>query len=69
MARLRSLIILLLLGSVLTGCGIRGDLERPPPLWGPTLVEAEADGELPPPDLIEEDEDEEDPGYGVEVAN
>lgn len=20
---------------VLSGCGIRGDLERPPPLWGP----------------------------------
>lgn len=19
----------------LTGCGIRGDLERPPPVWGP----------------------------------
>jgi len=20
---------------MLTGCGIRGDLERPPPVWGP----------------------------------
>jgi len=20
---------------MLTGCGIRGDLERPPPIWGP----------------------------------
>lgn len=20
---------------VLTGCGVRGDLERPPPIWGP----------------------------------
>lgn len=20
---------------VLSGCGIRGDLERPPPIWGP----------------------------------
>ena len=20
---------------LLTGCGIRGDLERPPPIWGP----------------------------------
>ncbi len=25
----------------LSGCGVRGDLERPPPFWGPDLRTAE----------------------------
>lgn len=41
---------------VLTGCGIRGDLERPPPVWGPDeRSEAERAHEA-------EDEDGEDGG-------
>ncbi len=31
----RSLIMIFLLGTVsITGCGIKGDLQTPPPLWG-----------------------------------
>ncbi|XBQ14867.1 MAG: lipoprotein [Oceanicaulis sp.] len=38
---------------VLSGCGIRGDLERPPPLWGEdmrTEAEREHEGDIAPPD-------------------
>ncbi len=34
MKRLSSLTLILLVTSVLGACGLRGDLERPEPLWG-----------------------------------
>jgi len=39
---------------ILTGCGIRGDLERPPPVWGPD--------ERTPEERAHETEDAEDSG-------
>ena len=49
---------ILLAGSVvvLSGCGIRGDLERPPPLWGPderTESEREHEGDTTPAETEE----------------
>ena len=35
MKRTLTILMLLAAGLVITGCGVRGDLERPPPLWGP----------------------------------
>lgn len=35
MRRLTLALTGLLAGFLMTGCGIRGDLERPPPVWGP----------------------------------
>jgi predicted small lipoprotein YifL len=32
-----ALIALIGLSTLIAGCGIRGDLERPPPLWGEDL--------------------------------
>ncbi len=47
---------------LLTGCGIRGDLERPPPIWGPDertpaerAHETEDGGENAPDDETGED--------------
>tara|TARA_R110002072_G_scaffold41381_4_gene116292 strand:+ start:1317 stop:1490 length:174 start_codon:yes stop_codon:yes gene_type:complete len=34
MKRLTSLILILLGTASLAGCGLRGDLERPDPMWG-----------------------------------
>ena len=34
MKRLLSLILILLGTASLAGCGLRGDLERPDPMWG-----------------------------------
>ncbi len=34
MKRLLSLILILLGTASLAGCGLRGDLERPEPMWG-----------------------------------
>ncbi|MFP4518073.1 MAG: LPS translocon maturation chaperone LptM [Oceanicaulis sp.] len=41
---------------VLSGCGIRGDLERPPPLWGPDERPEAVDPETQPSN--EDDGDE-----------
>lgn len=35
MRRLTFLACAILAGLMLAGCGIRGDLERPAPVWGP----------------------------------
>ncbi|MGX6648487.1 LPS translocon maturation chaperone LptM [Maricaulaceae bacterium MS644] len=44
---------------VLSGCGIRGDLERPPPLWGEdNRPEAAADA----PASEEDEDDDAEPG-------
>ncbi len=74
----RPLFILLLLAfsAPLSGCGIKGEIKTPPPLWG-----EEADTETPPQtaaetatetdpfaDPLDEDEDE-DVGYGIDVAD
>lgn len=32
--RFRTLVLLAGVGLVLAGCGLRGDLERPAPMWG-----------------------------------
>ncbi|WP_417496245.1 LPS translocon maturation chaperone LptM [Maricaulis sp.] len=44
MKRLYSLILILLGTTSLAACGLRGDLERPDPMWGhPQDAEAAAD--------------------------
>lgn len=71
-----ALLAFLGLGTLVSsGCGIRGDLDRPPPLWGADMADpmtdsAEADADdLPEPDgLDEENPDEDAPGYGIDVA-
>ncbi|MEQ8404051.1 MAG: lipoprotein [Oceanicaulis sp.] len=35
MTRLAVLLLAAAAAPVLSGCGIRGDLDRPPPIWGP----------------------------------
>lgn len=74
MTRLSLIAFLLIATLLLSGCGIRGDLERPAPLWGDTTLEplpivdgADADPDaLPAPDVLDE---EDAPGYGVDVAD
>lgn len=74
MTRLSFIATFLIASLLLGGCGIRGDLERPAPLWGETTLEplpivdgAEADPDaLPAPDVLDEDDA---PGYGVDVAD
>ena len=69
--------ILLLLASaaLLAACGIKGDLDRPPPLWGGTTDTAPAEAPAGDSDALDRPtepslEDEEDgPGYGVDVAD
>ena len=79
------LLALLLLGSTLSACGIKGDLDRPAPLWGePTearvpedntaaqSVDAADDPLDEPVTPFEGDplEDEDvEPDYGVDVAD
>ena len=40
----------------LSACGVRGDLERPPPLWGNPEFDADASdvSDVSPEDLLEE---------------
>ena len=46
----RTLVLVALAASALSGCGLRGDLERPAPLWGDPQ-EPSADPQAPaPPD-------------------
>jgi predicted small lipoprotein YifL len=44
---------------MLSGCGIRGDLERPPPLWGPDARPEAADDASAPASEAGEDDDAE----------
>ena len=70
MTRKLLIITALLAGAAaLPGCGIKGDLDRPAPLWG----EASPNAPKPPKTvsndpLVEPDLDDE-PGYGVDVAD
>lgn len=34
MKRIKPVLLILLTSLAVTACGLRGDLERPPPLWG-----------------------------------
>jgi predicted small lipoprotein YifL len=40
---MRHAIILLAAAAILAGCGYRGDLERPAPIFGPAKAEYEAE--------------------------
>lgn len=42
MKKLATLIVIIG-GLVLSGCGLRGDLERPPPIWGSSQAAATGD--------------------------
>ena len=37
MIRTLVLVLLIAIAALVSGCGVRGDLERPPPLWGEDL--------------------------------
>ncbi|MGB6230641.1 MAG: lipoprotein [Litorimonas sp.] len=77
----RLLACLAVLAVPLSGCGIKGDLDRPPPLWGSaTTAEIpdentaaqsidDADDPIDEPDPFFEDQDEEDVGYGIELTD
>ena len=45
--RLRNLILMGGAGLVLAGCGLRGDLERPGPIWGPATSADAVEEEAP----------------------
>lgn len=50
MKRLTNLILILLAAASLGACGLRGDLDRPEPMWGHPQDAAEpaADAPVPP---------------------
>lgn len=66
MTRLMLILLLLAFAAPLSGCGIKGGLDTPPPLWGEEVsADTPADAQSP-----DEDEDEnEGVGYGVDVAD
>jgi len=72
MTRLMLILLLLTFAAPLSGCGIKGGLDTPPPLWGDSArVDATADTQSAPDPLanpLDENEDE-DVGYGVDVAD
>jgi predicted small lipoprotein YifL len=43
MKRLANIVLVLVSAMAITACGLRGSLERPPPLWGDAPVEDDAD--------------------------
>ncbi|MBN8551279.1 MAG: lipoprotein [Caulobacterales bacterium] len=47
--RLRTLVLIGTAGLVLAGCGLRGDLQRPAPMWG-SGTEADATADEAPVD-------------------
>lgn len=65
--------LLALSGTALSGCGIKGGLDTPPPLWGGEDKEAsvqddEAVAETTE-DATEDGLEEDELGYGVDVAD
>lgn len=65
MQRWLTFLLLSLFAIILTGCGIKGGLKTPPPLWGDDVAQVEEGQE----ETEEEAEDEmEDLSYGVDVA-
>jgi len=66
MTRLMLIVLLLAFAAPLSGCGIKGGLDTPPPLWGEEVsTDTPADAQAQ-----DEDEDEnEGVGYGVDVAD
>lgn len=79
------LLALLVSAAALSGCGIKGGLDRPPPLWGggttadlpeETSAAESVDNARDPfatPDTPFDgdslDEDDNEPGFGVDVAD
>lgn len=43
---MKRVLLVVLAASCLSACGLKGDLERPPPLWGDPAPQAPAE---PPP--------------------
>lgn len=70
MTRYLALLILLASALILSGCGIRGDLKTPPPIWGAEAETAETtdteETQTTSP-VIPDDADS--PGYGTEVVD
>lgn len=67
MQRWLTFILLVLFALFLTGCGIKGGLQTPPPLWGDEV--AQADDVAAETDLAAVEEEEDDLTYGVDVAD
>ncbi len=69
------IVLLLTFAACLSACGIKGDLDRPPPLWGAKTDTAPATAPAGDSDALDRPtepslEDEDDgPGYGVDVAD
>ncbi|MEQ8434292.1 MAG: lipoprotein [Oceanicaulis sp.] len=59
MTRLAIIFLAAAAALVLSGCGIRGDLERPPPLWGADSRPQAADDAGAPASEENEDDDAE----------
>ena len=66
MQRWLTFLFLTLLTLPLVGCGIKGGLKTPPPLWGDDVAQVEETTEETD---AESEEEMEDLGYGVDVAN
>jgi predicted small lipoprotein YifL len=43
MKRLANIVLIMVSAMAVTACGLRGSLERPPPLWGDPPVAEEAE--------------------------
>ncbi len=65
--------LLVLSGTALSGCGIKGGLDTPPPLWGGGDKEASVQDEQTvaetTEDALEDGLEEDELGYGVDVAD
>lgn len=57
------LLLISFVSLLLTGCGIKGGLDTPPPLWGEEVAQADTKDED-----TDVDADDNVPGYGVDVA-
>lgn len=66
MRRWFSLFFISLFAVSLSGCGIKGGLKTPPPLWGDNVAQTEA--EPSETDVASTEDDIDDIGYGVDVS-
>ncbi|GLQ20956.1 lipoprotein [Algimonas porphyrae] len=77
MTRLLAVLLLIASSLILSGCGIRGNLQTPPPLWGGDAASETTDADAATVAEAANEEaaaqraplEKDNPGYGTQVAD